>query len=286
MSKYYVKTSRDGRVQGPFTREQLTGLASKGKLQGDHLVSKDAHEWYIARNIRDLPLAAPASAADESPATANAAALAARAATAHRPAKPVAPPRGPRLPAMLITGLVSALLAVVALTAWFLHSGNGNSDGPPPVATGQDRGPSAPKPSPKPAAAVKPVPPPPAPKPKRRFEPLKPPQSYQVLSVRYAGQVVRAMGSQLAFVLTNNSGKRIQSVQGTIRLYDASDAFLVALPVEIGDAIDNDASITKKGVWLNVGGALLGLLEKSPATMKFKFAADRVTYEGGASDTF
>ena len=284
MGRYYVKTSRDGRAQGPFTREQLTGLASAGKLQGDHLVSKDGHEWYIAGNIRDLPLAgspgptrAPAAASDPAD-------LAARAAAQHRPVHHVAPARANRFPAVLIAGLIFALLAVVVLTVYFLHGGNGEDDGPGPVAAPRppQAGPAAPAVPPSPGPAI----PAPPPKPKGQFEPPKPPGSYQVLSVRYGGQVVRAMGSQLAFVLTNNTGKGIQSVQGTIRLYDASDTFLVALPMEITHAIDDGASVTKKGVWLEVGGLTLGMLDESSDNMKFKFAADEVTYEDGQAKTF
>ncbi|MGB2820711.1 MAG: hypothetical protein WBF17_06990, partial [Phycisphaerae bacterium] len=104
--------------------------------------------------------------------------------------------------------------------------------------------------------------------------------------VKYGGQVVRAMGSQLAFILTNTSGKDIRSVKGHVRLYDPSGSYLVGLPVEITDPIKTGAAITRKGVWLEVGGLTLGMLDESSDKMKFKFAADEVTYEGGETEKF
>ena len=298
MGSYFVKTKRDGRTQGPFTPEQLKALAAGGKLKPHYLVSRDQKKWYIAKNIRDLPapqVAAPPTSQAE---------LAVRAAAGHRPPPPAAPAAARRFPAVLIGGLVCGLSAVVGITAYFLYVGDGTSDekaggdlaalinAPSPGAeasgTSADEGAGTHK-----AAAGSPAPPErqptadrPPPRPSGKFEPLKPPGSFQVLSVKYGGQVVRAMGSQLTFTLTNDSGRDIRAVRGHIRLYDPSGAYLAGLPVEIAEPIKAGAAITRKGVWLEVLGPTLGMLEESSEQMKFKFAADEVTYEGGEVKRF
>ncbi len=314
MSSYFVKTKRDGRTQGPFTPEQLKALAAGGKLKPHYLVSRDRKKWYIAKNIRDLPapeVARPATSAVD---------LAAQAAAQHRPPARAVPGDAKRFPAVLIGGLVCALSAVVAITAYFLYVGDGTGDdeadadllalidahspggGTSGTATGGTGGTSSGTSTDTPAGTSpqthkpgtdestpqvhRPTPDRPPPRPRGKFEPLKPPGSFQVLSVKYGGQVVRAMGSQLTFVLTNISGKDIQSVKGHIRLYDPSGSYLVGLPVEIAEPIKAGAAITKKGVWLEVLGLTLAMLDESSDEMKFKFAADEVTYEDGEVKKF
>lgn len=289
MGGYYVKARADGRTQGPFAQDQLKALAAKGKLKPDYLVSRDGHKWYIARNITDLPL--PQTAADGAGAAAEAAVVVGT----------------KRLPLALVTGLACGLLAVVLLTVSALHDGDDASKedlggGPSAVARKPSRAvrtsrPAADKlpatrarpPDPggdKPTATPAPKKPPPPPKPSGKAEPPKPPGSFRVLSVKYDGQVVRAMGSQLSFILTNRSGKEIRAVQGSIRLYDPSGAYLAGLPLKITGPIETGAAVTKKGVWLDVGGLVLGMLDESSKKMTFKFAADRVTYQDGQTQTF
>lgn len=304
---YYVKTRKDGRTQGPFTADQLKALAAGGKLKPHYLVSKDGETWYLAQNIQDLPAAR--SARPEA-STAGAAAKP----TAQAPAPRRVPARRRRpLPVAAVIGLASAI-GTAGLVGYIVYrpdrtpTGQGDGVGPPDpnqLAANVGGGANTPPrpPAPKPgggnltggSAADPPAPrpdpgpghgPPSMPRPEARPEPPVPPRSFEVLSVAYAGQTLRAMGSELLFKLTNKTGKDIRSVQGQIRLYGPAGAFLVALPVEIREPIAAGATVEHGDVWLSVGGTLLVLLEESSKQMKYRFTAEKVTYADGETEAF
>ena len=139
-----------------------------------------------------------------------------------------------------------------------------------------------------PPATTPPVPSPPVPLPEpgTKTEPKKPPASLALLSVTYGGQEVQAMGSQLIFAFTNRCGRGIKSVKGHIRLYDTAGNYLIGLPTEIDEPVAAGATLQKRKVWLTLDGRLLEMLERSGKQMKFKFAADQVTYNDGKTVTF
>ncbi len=170
---------------------------------------------------------------------------------------------------------------------------------PPPPA------PPAPTPPPTPPAPVTPpattpatpsgpvvVPPPrdaptpPPPRPNTKAEPATKPQALAILTVMYGGQQVQAMGSRLSFTLTNRTGLEIKSAKGQIRLYDPSGGYLAGLPAEIDGPIKRGGTVVKEGVWMEVGGMILGMLNTSSKQMKFKFAAEEITYTNGRTVSF
>jgi acyl carrier protein len=58
MAQYHVKTSEDGKFQGPFSAGQLKELAGQGKLQPQHLVSANGGEsWHQADEVAGLEFA-------------------------------------------------------------------------------------------------------------------------------------------------------------------------------------------------------------------------------------
>jgi len=323
MAEYYVKTKEGARKQGPFTRDQLKALAAGGKIKPHYLVSKDQRQWFVAKNITDLPLGqatraarsavpgrparARASASVAEPAPFAEGASEARMAARHAADEIAQAARRKRMSSLLLYGLGGVMVVVVGVVAYFLyiHSGQtdegddlddipaavsvgGTSPAPTPggsPTSGTDRAGGA-------GAAGAPPDrgridePTGVPKPDRKFEPPRPPGSFRVLSVVYGGQQVRAMGSRLLFELTNESGKTIQSVAGAVRLYDSTGAFLAALDMKLGETIEPGATIRKGGVWIDIGGTILGMLDSSSKEMKFRFAVDEVTYGDGTIEKF
>ena len=312
MAGYFIKTKRDGQAQGPFTTDQLKTLAARGKLKPHYLISKDQKKWYVAKNVKGLltpqraaaaAVAAAAAAAAPSPRDNGVVEMApARTVPRRRRARK-------RSPVALLT-VLGCLLVVGGIVGGYLLFGLGDSNGDsgedelaavnkaltgkaasnkggttattPPATT-----PAAPTPPPPaPPATTPPAPPVPVPDPIGKTEPKKSPASLALLSVAYGGQQVQAMGSQLIFALTNNSSRGIKSVKGHIRLYAPPGDYLIALPTEIDAPIAAGATIQKRAVWLTVDGRLLEMLDKSGKQMKFKFAADQVTYDDGKTVTF
>jgi len=376
----YVKVKPDSPIQGPFTRNQLKGLATSGQLKAHYLLSNDMKTWYPAQNVRGLLGGEGPSAAAAAPATAAGAESGATAAPpadatpeALEPAatsgarrgtipvaEEVAPPadqpaaeaeKKPDLMAALkarpllvalLGALAGGLIVLVIVLACLLVFGENGEAGPPPgpaltpptntpttstpaattppattppattpPATPPPTAPTPPAATPPattPATAVKPaattpttpampsgpvvVPPPrdaptpPPPRPSTKAEPPTKPQAFSILSVTYGGQEVQAMGSRLSFNLTNRTGLDIQSAKGQIRLYDSSGGYLVGLPTEIDEPIKRGATLVKEGVWMEVGGMILGALNTSSKQMTFKFAAEEVTYTNGRTVSF
>ena len=94
------------------------------------------------------------------------------------------------------------------------------------------------------------------------------------------------MGSRLSFNLTNRTGLEIKSAKGQIRLYDPSGGYLAGLPTEIDEPVKPGGTVLKEGVWMEVGGMILGMLNSSAKQMKFKFAAEEITYTNGRTVSF
>jgi len=60
MAEYHVKTSENGKHQGPFSGRQLKQLARTGQLQPDHLISADGGtSWHEATKVTGLEFVAP-----------------------------------------------------------------------------------------------------------------------------------------------------------------------------------------------------------------------------------
>ena len=373
----YVKTKPEGPAQGPFTRQQLKGLATSGQLKPHYLLSKDMQTWYQIQNVRGLLAlqgAAARTAAEPATTTGDAAEATAAAPLAAAGAIPVAeeiPPaaepasakpdlmatlRARPLLLALIAGLAGALLVALIVIVCLLFAGGSGESGPPPAPAvtppaGQPTTPAppattpapaavtppaqqttptpsaatppatqpmtptppAPTPTPTPPAPVTPpattpaatasatpatpsgpviVPPPrdaptpPPPKPNTKAEPATKPQALAILTVMYGGQQVQAMGSRLSFTLTNRTGMEIKSAKGQIRLYDPSGGYLAGLPAEIDEPVKRGGTVVKEGVWMEVGGMILGMLNTSSKQMKFKFAAEEITYTSGRTVSF
>jgi len=75
MAQYFVRTRQQGKVQGPFSEEQVRKFLQAGKLKDTHEVSQDSEAWSLIRDVDELvavgrvvrrPSAAP-PALDESP---------------------------------------------------------------------------------------------------------------------------------------------------------------------------------------------------------------------------
>jgi hypothetical protein len=381
----YVKTKPEGPAQGPFTRQQLKGLATSGQLKPHYLLSKDMKTWYQIQNVRGLlglqgaaagtaaepatttgdaaKATAVAPAADSTPVALEPAAAAAIPVAEEIP--PAAEPAGAKSDLMatlrarplllaLIAGLAGALLvALIVIVCLLFAGGNGESVPPPAPAvtppTGQPTTPApaapappaqqttptpsavtppatqptaptppAPTPPPTPPAPLTPpattppattpaatayatpatpsgpvvVPPPrdaptpPPPRPNTKAEPATKPQALAILTVTYGGQQVQAMGSRLSFTLTNRTGLEIKSAKGHIRLYDPSGGYLAGLATEIDEPIKGGGTAVKEGVWMEVGGMILGMLNTSSKQMTFKFAAEEVAYTNGRTVSF
>jgi hypothetical protein len=107
-----------------------------------------------------------------------------------------------------------------------------------------------------------------------------------VVTVTYGGQEVQAMGSRLRFNLTNRTGLEIKSAKGQIRLYDPSGGYLIGLRTQIDEPVKPGGTLVKEGVWMDVGGMILGMLNTSSKQMKFKFAAEEITYTNGRTVSF
>lgn len=374
----YVKTKPEGPAQGPFTRQQLKGLATSGQLKAHYLLSKDMKTWYQIQNVRGLlgsQGAAAAPPADSTPVALEPTAAPAAAAAAIPVAEAIPPAAEPAsakpdlmatlrarpLLLALIAGLAGALLvALIVIVCLLFVVGSGES-GPPPAPAvtppaGQPTTPAPPATTPAPAAPAPPaqpttptpsavtppatqpttptppaptspptppapvtppattpaattpaatapttpatpsgpvvVPPPrdaptpPPPRPNTKAEPATKPQALAILTVMYGGQQVQAMGSRLSFNLTNRTGLEIKSAKGQIRLYDSSGGYLAGLPTEIDGPIKRGGTVVKEGVWMEVGGMILGLLNTSSKQMKFKFAAEEITYTSGRTVSF
>ena len=390
----YVKVKPDTPIQGPFTRNQLKGLAASGQLKAHYLLSNDMKTWYPVENVRGLlggedPLAA-AAAATAPPADAAPQALEPRAAPAARPrpvpvAREVPPTTGQPAPApagespdlmaalkarplllALVAAAAGALVVLVIVLACLLLFGGNGEGGPPPVpavkppagtptttpppattppattppattpptttppatapavtppavtppATPTPPATTPPAATPPPATPATPVTPPatpppattptapatpsgpvvvpppreaptpPPPSPNTKAEPPTKPQAYQVITATYGGQEVQAMGSRLSFNLTNRTGLDIQSAKGQIRLYDPAGGYLAGLPTEIDEPVKPGGTVLKEGVWMEVGGMILGMLNTSSKQMKFKFAAEEITYTNGRTVSF
>ena len=311
MAEYYVKTKEGARKQGPFTRDQLKALAAGGKIKPHYLVSKDQRQWFVAKNITDLPLGqstraprsappaeagkarsvASASVGVAEPAPFAAGASEARMAARHAADEIAQAARRKRTSSLLLCGLGGVMFVVVGVVAYLLYIPSGLTDegddlGDNPAAVNVGGTSPAPTPGGTPTGGTSRTGGAGAPKPDRKFEPPRPAGSFRVLSVVYGGQQVRAMGSRLLFELTNESGKTIQSVAGAVRLYDSTGAFLAALDMKLSDPIEPGATVRKGGVWVNIGGTILGMLDGSSKEMKFKFAVDEVTYGDGTSEKF
>jgi len=55
MAEFHIKTSENGKVQGPFSSAQLKKLAGQGKLRPEHLVSANGGaSWHPATRVADL----------------------------------------------------------------------------------------------------------------------------------------------------------------------------------------------------------------------------------------
>ncbi len=379
----YVKTKPESPAQGPFTRQQLKGLATSGQLKAHYLLSKDMKTWYQIQNVRGLlglQGAAAAPPADSTPVVLEPTAAPAAAAAAIPVAEailPAAEPAGAKPDLMatlrarplllaLIAGLAGALLVALIVIVCLLFAGGSGESGPPPAPAvtppaGQPTTPAPPATTPAPAAVTPPaqpttptpsaatppatqpptptppaptppattppattppattpaattpaatapaatapatpatpsgpvvVPPPrdaptpPPPRPNTKAEPATKPQALAVVTVTYGGQQVQAMGSRLSFNLTNRTGLEIKSAKGQIRLYDPSGGYLAGLPVEIDGPIKRGGTVVKEGVWMEVGGMILGMLNTSSKQMKFKFAAEEITYTSGRTVSF
>ena len=60
MAEFHVKTSEDGKLQGPFSSGQLKKLAGQGKLRPEHLVSRDGGaSWHPATRVSGLEFSSP-----------------------------------------------------------------------------------------------------------------------------------------------------------------------------------------------------------------------------------
>lgn len=58
MSQFHVKTSEDGKLQGPFSAGQLKEMAGQGKLQPQHLISANGGaSWHQADEVAGLDFA-------------------------------------------------------------------------------------------------------------------------------------------------------------------------------------------------------------------------------------
>jgi len=322
MSRFYIKTRKGADAQGPFTAEQLKALAARGRLKPHYLVSKDGQTWYLAENIKDLPRlrqATGSSARPKAPRRPNQARRPAQPPAAGAPVSAVValaaeveavrregPAQTKRFPVGAVAGVVIGLAAAgVGGYLLFGRGGKGTSaagandsalaakspDGarasPQQPAPMPGPGPAALGPSPSPSPPVRRAPekPAPVPRPDGRAEPARTPRSFQVLSVTYGGQVVQAMGSELTFHLTNQTGKAMQSLQGSIRLYDDRGGYLIGLPVKLTGPIQPGARVPVIDVWMELDGTIYGLLDRASKQMAFRFAADRVTYEDGTTET-
>jgi hypothetical protein len=253
-----------------------------------------------------------ASAAAGEPASFAEGAPEARVAARHVAGETAGAARRQRATTLILTGLGGAMFVLVGVVVYLLYfaggdngkgtdlddlSGTGrrsaaapgggvspNSASPPPgghVSTPTGTGGTGANNSP-PARRIDT--PTPVPGPGRKFEPPRPARSFQVFSVTYGGEQVRAMGSRLMFQMTNESGKIVQSVTGAVRLYDPSGAFVAGLPMEIAGPIEAAATVRKGTICSS--GPVLGMLGRSSKQMKFKFAVDKVTYDDGTDEQF
>jgi len=316
MGRFYVKTRKGAARQGPFSSEQLKALAAGGKLKPDYLVSKDGGEtWYLAGNITDLPRpkTAPAPRPPGSPAAARrpmeprkavrsaVSALAEQVEVVRREG----PVRKRRFPLAAVAGVVLGLGTAGVVAYAFFASDRaarnedanasaavapgavpGQRDKPPAESNGEAGHPVPPAPEPRPTPPVPPARPAPAPpvpvaRPDGNLEPSKFARSFQIVSVAYGGQSVRAMGSELTFHLTNRTDQTIQSAKGHVWLYDPDGVFLTALPVELDEPVPPGGTVPYSDVWMALRGPVYGLLDRAAKQMKFRFAAAEVTYEGG-----
>jgi len=372
----YVKVKPDSPIQGPFSRNQLKGLATSGQLKAHYLLSNDMKTWYPVENVRGI-LGGRDASAGAAAGTTTAAPPAARprpisvaqevAAPAGQPALAPAAESPDLMAALkarplllaLVAAAAGALVVLVIVLACLVLFGRNGEGGPPsapavkpaagtpttpspattppvttppvstlpataaaatPVTPSVTTPPVAPPvaptpPAPTPAATTPPatpatpvtppatpppatpsgpvvVPPPreaptpPPPSPNTKAEPPTKPQAYQVITVTYGGQEVQAMGSRLSFNLTNRTGLEIKSAKGQIRLYDPSGGYLAGLPTEIDEPVKPGGTVLKEGVWMEVGGMILGALNASSKEMKFKFAAEEITYTNGRTVSF
>jgi len=176
----YVKTKPAGPAQGPFTRQQLKGLATSGQLKPHYLLSKDMKTWYRIQNVRGLlasqgaaagteaepatttgdaaKATAVAPAADSTPVTLEPAAAAAIPVAEEIP--PAAEPAGAKSDLMatlrarplllaMIAGLAGALLvALIVIVCLLFAGGSGDGDLPPaPAVTPPAGQPTTPAPA-------------------------------------------------------------------------------------------------------------------------------------------
>ena len=318
MTNFYIRTKEHAPTQGPFTPEQLRALAAKGKVKPHYLVSKDGHTWYVAANIHDLPVpptAPPPAEPDQ---------IVLTPLPDTKASAPASDPMPKVLLTGLVIVLLGVVGVTGYFLFIENDDGTGLDNEIPGLVGSPGPGPANPAPQtpnspveppnpptppvepptppvepPTPVPPVGPVNPPvkppvrppvsptptPTPRPTGDFEPLRPDRSFEILSVTYGGQVTRAMGSQLTFGLTNRTGRAIRSFKGEIWIYAPDGEYLIALPVLIDQPLEPDATLTKRGVWTSVGGKLLGMLSTSKDQMKFRFAAETVTFDDGRTET-
>jgi len=68
MAEFQIKTSENGKVQGPFSSGQLKKLAGQGKLRPEHLVSANGGaSWHPATRVSGLEFPSPAPRLESTP---------------------------------------------------------------------------------------------------------------------------------------------------------------------------------------------------------------------------
>jgi hypothetical protein len=68
MAEFQIKTSENGKVQGPFSSGQLKKLAAQGKFQPEHLVSANGGaSWHPATQVSGLEFDSPVASPQSTP---------------------------------------------------------------------------------------------------------------------------------------------------------------------------------------------------------------------------
>jgi len=151
MAEFQIKTSENGKVQGPFSSGQLKKLVGQGKLRPEHLVSANGGaSWQPATGVVGLKFPLPASSSQTPPPS---------------PQENSPPPQ--RLSKWVIVGGGIGVLCLVVCSCGVgfliapgsgdVATSNGDDGSHPAVELDSSARPSAANGTPRPAPAAKPV---------------------------------------------------------------------------------------------------------------------------------
>ena len=107
----------------------------------------------------------------------------------------------------------------------------------------------------------------------------------KLLPVRFVSSEHDAEGTRLAFEISNNTGRAIDSFKGAVRIFDQFGDHLDGLVITRDDPLDVGARFSVTDKW-TVSPRTKELLDKNAQKLKIVYEADVIIYADGTRDEF